>query len=359
MDNLVLANLFHRKTRTAISAAGVAIGVVLVVLTVGLTHGFLNEQGQRNSAVTAEIMVRQAGTFGIGLEKGLTVPVSIIEKIRSIEGVEAAVPIGQNLHLRRLIDGVDYVSFEKVSGVRVIEGKPISSGDEVMIDSVLQQNKKLKVGGQIDVFDRPFRIVGVYEPESLGRLKVPLSTLQDQLHGAGLCSMILVKVKDPSQQEEVAANIKSLLPDYGILLTRDLPNLYSRGTPALQTFLQVVLALSIVISSLVILLAMYTTVTERTRQIGILKSLGASSFWIASEVEKEAMMISIIGIIAGFGLSVAGKYFIQKLTSLHVELEAIWLLYAMGISIVSAVLGALYPALRAANQDPVKALAYE
>ena len=112
-------------------------------------------------------------------------------------------------------------------------------------------------------------------------------------------------------------------------------------------------------SSLVILLGMYTTVTERTRQIGVLKSLGASRSWIAGEIQKEALTITLLGVLAGFIVSVAGKYAITRFTQLNVQLEAAWLLYALGLGLLSGLIGALYPALRAANQDAVKALAYE
>jgi putative ABC transport system permease protein len=257
------------------------------------------------------------------------------------------------------VDGIDYESFTRVSEVRVVEGRAVASGDEAMIDRIQQRNRKLKVGDQIETFDRQFRIVGIYEPESLGRIKVPLSTMQESLNRPGLCSMLLVKLSDPSRQDEVASTIKDRFPDLGVALTRDLPVLIAQGTPELQTFLKVVVALSITLSSLVILLTMYTTVTERTRQIGVLKSLGASRIWIASEIEKEALMISCLGVLAGFALSVGGRYLITRLTPLSVELEAVWLFYAVAFGILAGVLGALYPALRAANQDPVVALSYE
>ncbi|HEX8090616.1 MAG TPA: ABC transporter permease [Blastocatellia bacterium] len=359
MDNLVLSNVLYRKTRTITTMAGVALGVVLVVLTVGITHGFLNEQGRRNSAITAEIMVGAAGTtFGLSLNPTLSLPLSRVQEIRAIEGVQDAVPVGQNLQ-GRMVDGIDYESFTRVSGMRIVEGRPFSAPDEAIIDRQQAVNRKLKVGDEYEIFNRPFRVVGIYEPESLGRIKIPLRTMQESLNRPDLCSMILIKVADPERQDEVAARIKQHYPDHGVMLTRNLPILISRGTPALQTFLKVVVALSIIVSSLVILLTMYTTVTERTRQIGVLKSLGASKLWIAGEIEKEALLISSLGVLFGFALSVAGKFIITRLTSMNVELEAVWLFYALALGMLAGVLGALYPALRAANQDPVKALAYE
>ena len=359
MDNLVLSNILYRKTRTFTTIAGVALGVALVVLTVGLVHGFLNEQGRRNSAVTAEIMFHPSGGFSLAVSTTLSIPVKIVDQLRSIEGVREAVPVGNILHGNRIIDGMDYESFRRVSAAQIVEGRPPVAENEAMVDRVFQSGRDIKIGDEIELFERSFRVTGIYEPESLGRVKVPLATMQSFLNRPGLCSMILVKIDDPSKQVEVANRIKERFPENDIRLTRDVPILYARGTPALQSFLKVVIVLSIVVSSLVILLAMYTTVTERTRQIGILKSLGASRAWIASEIEKESLLISLLGVLVGFALSVVGKYLIQRLTSIPVELEIVWLFYALALGILSGAAGALYPALRAANQDPVEALSYE
>jgi putative ABC transport system permease protein len=358
MDNLVISNLFYRKTRTVTTMIGVALGVVLVVLTVGIAHGFLHDQGRRNAAVTAEIMLGPPGsTFGLSLNPTLSLPLDLIDKIQAIDGVSDVVPVGQYLR-GHVIDGIDFNSFTHVSELRIVEGRPLRSGDETIIDRIQQKRNKLKVGDEMEIFDRPFRIVGIFEPESLARIKVPLSTMQQFLNRP-LCSMLLVKLKDPSRQEEVATAIKDQFPNHSVTLTRDLPILIGRGIPALQTFLSVVIALSIIVSSLVILLTMYTTVAERTRQIGVLKSLGASKFWIAGEIEKEALLISALGVIAGSALAIAGKFAITRLTPISVELEPLWLFYAFGLGLLAGALGALYPALRAANQDPVTALAYE
>lgn len=359
MDNLVISNILYRKTRTLTTVAGVALGVVLVLLTVGIANGFLHEQGRRNSAVTAEIMFHPQGGFSLGISTTLSIPISQAEQIRAIPGVVEAVPVGNLLLEGRVVDGIEYDSFRRVSALRVVEGRAIQSGDEAMVDRVFQRGRNAKVGDEFRLFERSFRIVGVYEPEALGRIKIPLATLQDHVNRQGLASMILVKLDDPARTEEVARAIKEIFPKNDVRLTRDLPILYARGTPALQTFLKLVVALSVIVSSLVILLAMYTTVTERTRQIGVLKSLGAPKGWIATQILKEAALISLFGVLAGFALSVAGKLLIMQMTTLNVELEPRWIFYAFVIGLSSGVLGALYPALRAANQDPVKALSYE
>ncbi|HKV38825.1 MAG TPA: ABC transporter permease [Blastocatellia bacterium] len=363
MDNLPVSNILHRKTRTVLSAAGVALGVVLVVMTVGLAHGMLDDTGRRNAAVTAEIMFNPAGaSFGLDLSPTLSLSADLADKLKQVEGVSDAVPVARYVKgtLGGLVDGIDYDGFTRVSPIRVIEGRPLAkAGDEVIIDQVLEHARKVKVGGSIEVFGRPFKVVGIYAPESLGRVKVPLATLQTFVNRPGLCSMILVKVNDPAQQDAVAQRIRSQFPENVLFFTRDLPALYQAGIPALNTFLNVVVALSIVISGLIILLAMYTTVTERTRQIGILKSMGATKAWIAAEIQKEALLITLLGVMGGFAASAAGRYGVQHLTSLKIELQGVWLLYALGLGVVSGALGAMYPALRAANQDPIKALSFE
>ncbi len=358
MDNLVLSNILFRKTRTLVSIAGVALGVILVVLTVGIVNGFLHEQGRRNSAVTAEIMFHPPGGFSLGISNTPQIKMELADEIGKIAGVAEAVPVTNLLRDARIVDGVDYDSFTRVSDIRVVEGRPFSEGDEAIIDIYQARNRNLKVGDEMKILDRQFRIVGIYAPESMGRIKIPIATLQHFLNRR-LCSMILVKVNDPARTEEIAARIKEQFPHNDVRLTRDLPIQYARGVPAIQTFIKVVIVLAVVVSSLVILLAMYTTVIERTRQIGILKSLGASRGWIAGEIEKEALTISLLGVLMGFAISVGGKLLIQKLTPIQVELDPAWFVYALALGLASGALGALYPALRAANQDPVKALSYE
>jgi putative ABC transport system permease protein len=107
------------------------------------------------------------------------------------------------------------------------------------------------------------------------------------------------------------------------------------------------------------MLAMYTTITERTREIGILKAMGASRSYIVGIIEKEAILISLIGLIAGFGISLLAGYLIHEAYGLVFEYSWSWALVAGSIGVIGGILGALYPAWRASNLDPVNALAYE
>jgi putative ABC transport system permease protein len=111
----------------------------------------------------------------------------------------------------------------------------------------------------------------------------------------------------------------------------------------LRSFINVVIAISLIIGFLVIFQAMYTAVMERTREIGILKSLGASKLYIVDVILRETTLLAIFGIVVGILFSVAARAALrQRLPLLQVEFSLEWMVRAIGIAIVGALLGALY-----------------
>src|SRR5437588_3636814 len=365
MDSLVLSNLAHRPARTLVSIAGIALGVLLVVFTVGLAHGLLRERGQREANIGAQIIVRPSGTVSLGGGQTFTIPTSHAAEVARVPGVRAAVPIGQHLDKSdsgfgtRLIEGIPYEAYAALNNLTIIEGRGLQKGDEVIVDSAWRQERNATVGSTIELYERPFKLVGVYSPPGGGRLKIPLSTMQDQVGSENRVNTILVACDDPNQQEQVAARIKERFANDQIILTRDLPELYMSSVPALNIFLRVVIGVATTISMLVILLAMYTTVTERTRQIGILKSLGMSKRSVAWVIEQEAILISVLGVFGGVLLTVIARFFVMRSTTLVVDVEPKWIAISLFVGLIGGTIGALYPALRAARQDPVEALSYE
>jgi putative ABC transport system permease protein len=169
----------------------------------------------------------------------------------------------------------------------------------------------------------------------------------------------MVKCVDPSEQVEVLKRIETELPGNIVVLTRDVATGFGRAFPGLDGFIRAVVGLSTVVSTLVILIAMYTTITERTCEIGILKSLGASKRYIVGVIEKEALSISLIGVAVGLVAALVIGWGIEKGTTLQLEFHWKWMTIAALVGLGAGALGAVYPAIRAANQDPVKALSYE
>ena len=365
MDSLVFSNIAHRPARTAVSIFGIAVGVLLIVFTVGLAHGILRERGRRESNIGAEIMVRASGTFSMSGSEPFILPTARVDELKKIEGVRHAVPLGQNLVKSdrgigtRLVDGIPFDEYSAMTGLRIKEGRKPVANDEAMVDTIWQHDRQASVGSTVELYERPFRIVGIYEPPGGARIKIPLEAMQEQLGGEGRCTAVLIGCADPSKQEEVAARIRERFPEDQIIFTRDLPELYASGVPALNVFINVVVAIAAAISMLVILLAMYTTVTERTRQIGILKALGMSNTSIAWVIEQEAILVSFLGVIVGVLLTLAVRYAVMRSTTLNIEIEPRWIGVALLIGLLGGTVGALYPAIRAARQDAVDALSYE
>ncbi|MBA3240927.1 MAG: flippase-like domain-containing protein [Acidobacteria bacterium] len=366
MDNLVLSNISHRPARTLVSVLGVGIGVLLIVFTVGLAHGVLRERGRREADVGAEILIRASGSTGLSGSQPFALPVARADEIAKVEGVRVAVPVGQNTvgsdtgFGLRIIDGIVFERYAQLNGLKIIDGRSLgASGDEAIVDSVWKEQRKVKVGDPVKLYDRDFRIVGIYEPPGGGRIKVPLKTVQEQVGTGDNCTAVFVACDNPAEQDAVAARIHERFPDDQIIFTRDLPEMYASGVPALNVFINVIVGVAAAISMLVILLAMYTTVTERTRQIGVLKALGMSNGKIAWVIEQEALLVSVLGVVVGVLLTLAARFFITRMTSLTVDIEPRWIGISLLIGVVGGTLGALYPALRAARQDAVEALSYE
>jgi putative ABC transport system permease protein len=134
----------------------------------------------------------------------------------------------------------------------------------------------------------------------------------------------------------------------------------SNNLPALRAFITVLVSVAVIIGFLVIFLSMYTTITERTREIGILKSLGASKIYILEAILREAMLLAVSGILSGYAGTLVAKRLINVwFPTLSVDLTPDWALWAAALAIAGTLVGAFYPAFRAAQLDPVDALGYE
>jgi putative ABC transport system permease protein len=392
MDSLIAANISQRPLRTAISVIGVALGVILVTLFVGLSRGMMRDAAERQANVDAEIRFLPGGNISLAgnplmlpsryaaaILQGVqpTVEDPDLQPKPPIEGVSAASPVGEYVQGSvagigfELVDGIDYPTFISTTHFTLTQGRGLQDGltpgteYEAVVDHYYADSgrdidgKPVHLGSRITVLGHTFTIVGIYEPSVLARVKIPLHTMQQLLGGVENCTYLLVKCDRPELADRVLQDLRHYYPGNNVILTADIPALYSQGLAPVEIFLKVVIGLGLVISVLVILLAMYTTIIERTREIGILKSLGASKRFIVMTIEKEAALISGLGVVLGFAVAVICKLAIEANTRLMIDLEPKWLIIAAIIGLLGGVLGAIYPALRAANLDPVEAISYD
>jgi putative ABC transport system permease protein len=206
-------------------------------------------------------------------------------------------------------------------------------------------------------------VCGVVQGGVLARLIVDLSRLQELTSNTGKVSEILVKLDDPARTNAEVEDFNQRFR--GSLKAISLADFVSQfsinSLPQLQAFIWVVVALAVVVGFLVVFLSMYTAVVERTREIGILKALGATPGTIIGILVREALILAIVGCLIGIILSFGTKALIMGLVpaSLQVIDAPDWWPKSAAIAIVGALLGAIYPGMKAARQDAIEALAYD
>jgi putative ABC transport system permease protein len=177
----------------------------------------------------------------------------------------------------------------------------------------------------------------------------------------GQASMALIKCNDATQIDRAIEKIQAVLPGYLVNSSDEFVSLLANTSPpGLDLFIKVVVGIAVIIGSFTIFLSMYTTISERTREIGILKSLGASKAYIINLILRESVALSIFGMVLGLALMYAGKMIIEGLIPTQMVLiTSRWILIASGLVLISGISGAIYPAIRAARKDPLLALDYE
>jgi putative ABC transport system permease protein len=365
MGHFVFQNLFHRPVRTMIGVLAIGVEIMLVVVIVGLTSGMLQDSAKRIEGIGADIMVQApAAQILIGFS-GSPMPIKIADKLAELKYVQAVAPALLQFNSTggiEIVYGIDPESFREVSGGFVfLAGHDMEEPDDLLVDDWAAKAKHLNVGTKFKLFDHEWNVAGIVEHGKGARLFVPITTLQDLVGARDKASIFLVKCTRPEHTEDVIAEIETLLPNHPIRPLRDFMTLMnSANIPGLQTFINAMIALAVSIGLLVIFLTMYTTVLERTRDIGVLKSLGASKLLIVRALLTETALLCFLGIAAGIGLSYLVRVgFLALFPTLTILITPGWILRAGLIALAGAFFGASYPAWVASRKDAVQALSYE
>ncbi len=366
MPGLIVSNIKKRPTRTVVSILAVSLGVVMILLFVGLTQGMLKDSAYRTQNIKADLLFQPPGSSLLLALNNATMPVKIKDKLLEVKGIRYVSPMLHQFSKKSfsLIFGIDPVSFSEVSGdgIIIMEGRLFQAPYECVVDDVYQSSHQIGPGDKLEILNHQFTIVGIFKAGIAARILLPLETLQELNDSTGKVSIFYIKCDDPSRIEGVYQYLTHEPPFVGYNVTKaaDIYKVMASNLPGLREFTIVIIVVAVLISFLVILLTMYTTITERTREIGILKSLGASKGFIVNLILKESLLLTSIGI--GFGL-IASFVLVLVLhkvyPSLPIDIRPDWILYVILIALVSGTLGSTYPAYRAARQDPVEALMYE
>jgi putative ABC transport system permease protein len=358
---MIIAGLKARPVRTAVSVLAVALEVMLILVVVGLTTGTLEETAKRTGGV-GDIMVMPPNTAMLALTSN-TMPVSLGALIAGLPGIQAVAPVQIYLNTHdniEIIDGIDAPSFNAVSGgFRWIEGRLFNGPSEIVVDDVWAKSKNVRPGDEAELFGQKFKIAGIVDHGQSARVFMPLEGMQQFL--GEKVGLFYVKVKDPQQVKAAVADIQKLLVGYKVLDSQEyISMMASTNLPGLREVLDTVVFVALCIGVLVIFLSMYTTITERTREIGILRSMGASKAFIVGLILQESLFLCFLGVI--FGIS--GSFLVARLLhhvfpTMDPDITFSWVVSASMFAILSGIIGSFYPSLKAAAQDPVEALAYE
>jgi len=365
MWELIARNLLHRPLRTLIGVLAVAVEVALVVLIVGLTTGLLTETAKRIEGIGADIILQSPSAQVFLAFSGSPMPIKIADKLRTLKYVQSVAPALLQFNSSGGVDviyGIDRDSFREVSGGFVfLEGHDMEGPDDLLVDDWAAKAKQIKVGGTYKLLNHDWHVAAIIEHGKGARLFVPIATLQDLVGAHDKASIFLLRCTRPEHTEDVMAQMRQIFPGYPVRPLKDFLSLMtSTNIPGLEAFIDSMIALAVSIGLLVIFLTMYTTVIERTRDIGVLKSLGANRFFIVRALLTESAALCALGILAGVGLSyLVRAAFVAGFPTLSILITPGWLLRAAGIALVGAIFGASYPAWMASRKDAVEALSYD
>jgi putative ABC transport system permease protein len=365
IGHLVTQNVLHRPLRTLITVIAVAVEVTLVICVVGLTSGLLSDVAKRTEGVGADIMVQPPSASVFMAFSGAPMPIRLGDRLKELDYVQAVAPVllqFNSVNGLDLVYGIDNDSFRQVTGGFVFHsGHDLEDPNDILVDDVYAQSKKIKIGQTLHILEHDFHVVGIVEHGKGARLFVLMPTLQDMAGAHDKASVFFIKCDRTDHTPAVMDEIRQLLPRYEIRPLKDFISLMtSSNLPGLGAFINTMIAIAVAIGFLVIFLSMYTTIIERTREIGVLKSLGASKSYIVKIVLSETTLLCLAGVVAGVGLSFLTRIiFIKIFPTLTILIAPDWILRAGGIAILGGLLGASYPAWLASRKDPVEALAYE
>jgi putative ABC transport system permease protein len=362
---LVLENLKHRPMRSLLSILLIAVPVTLILCLIGLSRGLLEDSQNRARGIGADIIVRASTASSVVSSSAATIHEGLVRKLEEQPNVSLAMgvivhPIEQPLNIM----GIDQDKFDQMSGgFTFVAGGPLQGDYDVLIDRYYAAQRAVGVGGSLRMLNHDWRVAGIIEGGKLARVVVKKKVLQELDAATGKVTVVYVKCDDPSQTDAVARQLKVLLADdYKIDKMEEFLAMFNvNGIPGLSAFISVIVGIGVVIGFAVVCLSMYMAVLQRTREIGILKSLGASKSFILRIILSEALMLGIGGTIFGIVMSYGAYHLIRTLVPASIPMVIVkeWWLIAGFITIAAATLGALYPGLTAARHDPIEALAYE
>jgi putative ABC transport system permease protein len=368
MNKLILGNLVHRPLRSVISAFAVAIEVVMILSIAAIMFGILNGSRAQQTGTGWDMIVHPGAATALMNTSAASASIKVADVLRKLPHVQVVAPVNIKLTTGASLEniyGIEFASYDALRPFVFLSGTSFQGPFDMIIDDLqAASGKGFHVGDTIKAFNHDFRICGIVEHGKGSRKFIPLDTM-DQLDGnPGKAAEFFLKTEDqPRFQNDVRNEILSTegLQDWSVQTIQEfLSTITPERMPGFNIALRVVIGIAVVIGFLVIFQSMYTAVMERTREIGILKSMGAGRGGIISVVLRETGLLAVVGVVVGVGATYLLRSLLRaRFPTLSFQVTPSWVVSAVLIALFGALLGALYPALKAARKDPIDALSYE
>jgi putative ABC transport system permease protein len=359
---LVFENLKHKPMRSLLSFLLIGVPVTLILTLVGLANGMLQDSQNRARGVGADLVVRGSGATSV-VNMGTAISEKYVDMLAGIPHVTMAVGVLSHIvDFPVVMNGIEPDQFDRMSGgFQYVEGHQLIGPDDILVDQLYAAQKKLRVGQTLSLLNHNWHVAGIVEGGKLARIIVLAKTLQNVDGQEGKVTQIWLKLDNPANDGVVVKDIEDQT-DLKVNTMADFLALWSVGNiHGVTEFIYVIMGIGVLIGFVTVCLSMYMSVLQRTREIGILKSLGASKAFILRIILAEAVVLSLGGTVMGILMSYGAWWLIRTFVpaSLPMVIMYIWWPIAGVVALVGALMGALYPGLSAARHDPIEALAYE
>lgn len=377
---LVLKNPFRNKTRAALAIVGIAVGIATIVALGMITVGLQSSTTSTLHSGAAEITAAPTGANAIASTGG-TLNQSLAGNLENISGVQTTTGIlRQYANITRttrtnqttenvLINGIDG-SQTSLEGIDITNGTSFTNGssNQVIVGKTVAPLLNLTVGSTADLFGTNFTVVGIYDTGDLitdSEMFMSLNTLQNLTDSNGKISIIAVKVADNANVTTVSQSIENAYPNQLTTTTAaDQANLISNSLNTVDTATTAISLLAIFIGGIGIINVMIMSVFERTREFGVLKAVGWTSWRILLMVLLESVILTLTAFVVGLVLGYIGAEGLLRVLAvggavIKPMLTGDVVFRAFVVALVVGVLGGIYPAYRASRLPPTEALRYE
>lgn len=394
------ASIVANKMRSLLTMLGIIIGVAAVIALVSIGYGVRQQIQDSISSLGSNLLMIYPGaprTPGVRptADSQKTLKIGDYNTIVKLSDVDMASPVSAGSSYILIYTSKNWTT--QVMGVngnfQYINNWTLKSG-RFITDSQVQRRERVAVigntvatnlfgtedpvGKDIRIKNNPYKVVGVLEPKGSGSfgndqddvVYIPYTTGMERLQGVDYLRMIYVKGKDGVDLNRLQSDIENIMrvrhniknpamDDFNVRNMATVMQTMEETTGTMTLFLGAVAAISLVVGGIGIMNIMLVSVTERTREIGVRKALGATYRVIVMQFLIEVVVISLIGGLIGIVVGIGASKLIATFTSMKTVISMGPILLSFGFSMAIGLIFGLYPARKAAKLNPIDALHYE